>query len=140
MRFRILILLVSVFVGMNFLASEVRANSYSDEFVKHLVSCTPYKKESPFDFMGMKITPTVVVKKGSNGKCIYENYAKENPQDKYVCYFTKAQLKEIELASKKDKNSVETHDLGGMSYSSDPISIILTKFLNDGTTCKTPSK
>lgn len=109
--------------------------NYSKEFISHLVKCQKYKEESSFDFLGNVITPVVIVEGWKNGKCGYVNYAKEIPESKVSCSFTKAQLNEILAASKKDQNVQETYRKGGMTYTSDPLSVLFTKYMNEGDTC-----
>ena len=111
---------------------------YSKEFISHLVKCQKYKEESSFDFFGNVITPVVIVDGWKNGKCGYINYAKEIPESKTICNFTKAQLNEILAASKKNQNVQETYNDGVMTYKADPLSVLFTKYMNDGKTCVIP--
>lgn len=114
------------------------ASQYSEKFIDNLVNCRKYKEETPMNMFDSTITPTVVVKGWVNDKCVYENYAKEIPESKYTCTFTHSQLQEIRVASKKDQNSKETYKNAGMNYTSDPLSVVFTKFLNDSSTCTGP--
>jgi len=139
MKLKLILTIAILLITVNGL--EVFANNnYSEKFIKNLVSCTPYKEESSFDFFGAKITPVTVVKGRVNGKCVYESYMKEAPENKYICAFTSAQLKEFDAASKKDQTKQETYHNAenGSSYTSDPVSVLFTKFLNDPGTCKLP--
>lgn len=111
---------------------------YSKKFISNLVKCKKYKEERQMEFFGMPVTPTVVVEGWQNGKCVYSNFPKESPESKYTCYFTKAQLKEILETSRKDQSKKETYKGQGMTYTSDPMSVLFTKYLNDGVTCKMP--
>ena len=90
------------------------------------------------EFFGMPVTPTLVVDGWQDGKCVYSNFPKESPESKYTCYFIKAQLKEILETSKKDRSKQETYEGNGMRYTADPMSVLFTRYLNDGTTCKMP--
>ncbi len=113
------------------------SSAYSSEFISHLVQCKKYREETPMIMFDVPFTPTVVIDGWKNGKCVYSNFVKEQPEkSKRTCYFTKAQLQEILEASKKDPNQKETYKGNGMSYTSDPLSVVFTKFLNDSSTCK----
>lgn len=128
-------------IVLSFAVSPLSANAsaYSKKFIDSLVNCREYKEEAPMELFGSTITPTLVVKGWVNDKCVYENYAKEIPESKYTCTFTQAQLQEILVAGKKDPNTTETYQNGGMTYTSDPLSVVFTKFLNDGSTCTHPN-
>ena len=119
-------------------AQSSNRSQYSAKFLSHLVKCKKYKEEIPMEFFGMPVTPTLVVEGWQDGKCVYSNFPKESPESKYTCYFTKAQLKKILETSKKDQNKQETYEGNGMRYTADPMSVLFTGYLNDGTTCKMP--
>ena len=112
--------------------------SYSEEFISHLVACKQYREETPIDFFGATITPILTVHGWRNGKCMYSNYEKEAPESKYTCYFTKSQLQEIYEVSKQDQTQQATYTGDGLKYTVDPLSVLFTKYMNDGVTCVIP--
>ncbi len=111
---------------------------YSQNFIDHLVLCKQYKEEVSAEMSDNLITPTFVVEGWKNGKCVYTNYTKEAPENKYVCRFTKDQLKEISEVSKKDQTIPEVYKYGGMTYTSDPLSVLFTTYMNDPEVCTAP--
>ncbi len=112
---------------------------FPEGFIPNLVRCKKSRMESSVKIFGMvEVTSVLTIKGWQNGRCVYENYPEEAPESKYTCYFTRAQLKEISDASKKDPDAQETYKDGMMTYTADPISAVLTKFMNDGKTCTLP--
>lgn len=119
-------------------ATPAKSVKYSQNFITHLVSCKQYREEVPAEMSDNVITPTFVVEGWKNGKCVYVNYPKEAPENKYVCRFTKEQLKEISDVSKKDQTIPEVYKYGGMTYTADPLSVLFTTYMNDSNVCTAP--
>ncbi len=115
-----------------------KAVKYSQNFISNLVSCKPFREEVQAEISDNLITPTFVVEGWKNGKCVYVNYTKEAPENKYVCRFTKEQLQQISEVSKKDQTIPEVYKYGGMTYTADPLSVLFTTFMKDPAVCTAP--
>lgn len=111
-----------------------QAETPPPEHIQKLITCTPYYKE-----VNMAFSPIVKISGWQDGKCLYESYPKDHPESKITCRYTKEQLNEIKSAMRKNQSELETYSSKGMTYTSTPLNIVLTKFTNDPNTCTMPN-
>ena len=114
-------------------------NEMSDELLTSLIKCTPYKESQKVQMLGTYYNYVTQVRGVSNGRCVYVTYIAETPaKSRTVCRFSGTQLKQIAAAAKKSRQAKEKYSATTTGYASAPISVLLTKFLNDPSSCKLP--
>lgn len=132
---RFLAVLACILLGLPSMASP----GISDKVIEKLITCTPYRQEATVEVNGMTVTPIVIIGGEQHGKCMYQNYAKEYPDEKWICYFSKEQLKEIEqtyLKFQKDREAA----FGTGKPVVEPMTGLFSKYFNDPLTCRAPEE
>lgn len=104
--------------------------AFSPTFIAKLKKCSPYT-ETIEPLAGIKLTSKVVGKEKGKCKMIY--------QDNTVCTLTKEQIKMISDGTNGIGPTTYTITNEGSSetITSDPLSIAITKLINDKNTCST---
>lgn len=139
-KFVLSLICMSVLGGFAQVKAENGQVKYTKNLMFSLINCIPYSESHKVEMFDTLITPVTQIRGWQNGKCIYVNYAEEIPNSKCECHFTAAQLKEIKAAYESDtKNASSNRALvkeeDETKDSSDQMSKILDKYLNDGVTC-----